>query len=119
MRSIRSSLVERPPSGDLLQGIGVDVVEFEAPVASDLHEAGRFEHLQVLRDPLARRAEAVLHREPRAQLEEGLAIAFDELVEDRSPRRIGERLEHVAHARNDRQAYTCLSTCWTPLETHA
>ena len=32
-----------------------------------------------------------------ADLEEGLAVALGQLVEDRASRRVGERLEHVAH----------------------
>jgi hypothetical protein len=48
----------------------------------------------------------VLHRQPGAELEQRLAVALDELVEDRPPRRVGECLEHVTHRRHDRQVPT-------------
>jgi hypothetical protein len=43
----------------------------------------------------------VLCGKTRADLEEGLAIAFGQLVEDRAPGRIGEGLEDVAHPRGE------------------
>jgi hypothetical protein len=43
------------------------------------------------------RAKAVLHGQARANLEEGLAVSFDQLIEDLSPRVVGECFEQVAH----------------------
>jgi hypothetical protein len=40
----------------------------------------------------------VPHDQPIADLEERLAIAVSELVEDRASRRIGQGFEHIAHA---------------------
>jgi hypothetical protein len=52
---------------------------------------------QVLRDRLPGGGETVLHRETRTDLEQRLAIALDELVQDRPPGGICEGPEHVAH----------------------
>jgi hypothetical protein len=51
----------------------------------------------VLGDGLPRRAEPVPAEQPVAQLEEGLAGPFLELVEDGAPGRVRERFEHIAH----------------------
>jgi len=51
----------------------------------------------VLRDRLAGGAHPMLHGESRAELEERLAVTIGKLVEDRSPGRIGQGLEHVTH----------------------
>ena len=68
-----------------------------------------FEHVEVLRDRLPGRPETVLRGQPRAELEQRLAVALGQLIEDRPPGRIRQRLEDVAHATIDRQVTTCLS----------
>ena len=40
----------------------------------------------------------MLHDQAGADLEEGLTVAIGQLVQDRAPGRIRERLEDVAHA---------------------
>ena len=43
-------------------------------------------------------AEAVLHGEAGADLEQRLPVALAQFVEDRPPCRVGERLEDVTHS---------------------
>src|SRR4051812_14083322 len=62
------------------------------------HEAGGLEHVEVLRHRLPRRAEPVLHREARAELEQRLPVTLGELVEQGPSRGIGQGLEDVTHA---------------------
>src|SRR6185437_14848627 len=63
-----------PALGDLAQRPGVEVVQLVAALSLRVHEAGGFEHVDVLRDCLPARAQPVLADEPRAQLEQGLAV---------------------------------------------
>src|SRR5918995_4655530 len=105
-----SSGVDRPSVGDGSQWGRVDVVELEPTLPARAYETGGLEHVEVLRDRLPRRAQAVLHDQPRADLEQGLSVALDELVQDRPPRGIGKCLEHVRQPGEDRQADTCMST---------
>src|SRR3954453_3712866 len=72
-------------------------MELVATRASGLDQAGLLQHVEVLRDRLPRRREAVLHGEPRAELEQRLPVALAQLVEDRSARGIGQGLEDVTH----------------------
>ena len=65
------------------------------PPARD--EAGDFEHRKVLRDCLSRQPNFVLHRQASAQLVKRLPVPFAQLVDDRTPNRGGERVEHVIH----------------------
>jgi hypothetical protein len=74
-------------------------VQLVAAIAPAKHESGRFEHGQVLGDRLACRAESVLGREPRADLEQRLVIALAQLVEDGSAGGIGERFEDIVYGR--------------------
>ncbi len=60
-------------------------------------ETGRLEDVEMLGDGLASRTQPVLHREATAQLEQRLTVSVDELIEDRPPRGISERLEEVGH----------------------
>ena len=71
---------------------GVDVVELGAPVLARGHQARLLEHREV-RDGLPRRRDPVAHDQASAQLEERLAVAFGELVEDDPPGLVGEGLE--------------------------
>src|SRR5690554_1020167 len=95
MRSI--SVRYGPPPYDLAQRPGVDVMELVPALPCRVHQTRRLQHLQVLRDGLPGRGEPVLDRQPGADLEQGLAVALDQLVEDRPPGGIRERLEHVTH----------------------
>ena len=47
--------------------------------------------------------------QPGAQLEQRLAVPLLQLVEEGAPGRVREGLEHVAHAEDHRQVFTCLS----------
>jgi hypothetical protein len=51
----------------------------------------------VLRDRLPRGRDLVPHDQPIADLEERLAIAVGQLVEDLASRGIGQGFEHIAH----------------------
>jgi len=106
--SASSSVLDRPPLHDPLQGRGVDVVELASALALAAHEAGRLEHVEVLRDRLSRQPQAMLHRQPGAELEERLTVSVVKLIEDGSSRRRGKRMEDVAHAQEYRQVQTCL-----------
>ena len=75
----------------------MEVVELVAACAAGGDQAGGLEDVEVLGDGLAGGAEVVLHGEARAELEEGLAIAVGQLVEDGAPRGVGERVVDVWH----------------------
>jgi hypothetical protein len=79
----------------VLERLGVEVVEFVAPFSPRFDEAGGFENVEVLRDRLPRGTEPVLKGEARADLEECLTVSLGQLVEDLSPRVLGERLEEI------------------------
>jgi hypothetical protein len=66
-----------------------------SPIAQ---RAGGLQYVEVLGDRLTRGAQPVPHGQPRAQLEQRLAVPADEFVEDRSPGQVSERLEDVAHS---------------------
>jgi hypothetical protein len=98
---IRTALASyRPALHDALQRRDVEVVELVSALAPAAHEARRLEHLQVLRHRLPRQAELVLHREPRADLEQRLPVSIVQLVEDRSPRGRCQRVEDIVNAGN-------------------
>ena len=84
-------------------------MHFVFPVANALQEACGLQHLQMLGDGLSRQRDLVLHCEARAELEEGLAIPLDELVENRPPRWSRDRVEDIAQLSQYRQVLTCLS----------
>ena len=88
----------RPAGRDLAQRRRVEVVELVPALATGPDQAGRLEHVEVLRDGLPRRPEAVFRCQPDAELEQGLAVAFGQLIEDRPTGGIRQRLEHVSHA---------------------
>lgn len=60
-------------------------------------QSGRFEHVEVLGDGLSRSAHTVPRDEPTADLEQSLAVAIGQLVQDRPPGSVGQRLEQVTH----------------------
>ena len=83
-------------SRDLLERRAVEVVELVPAVAFDRHhEAGALEHVEMLRDRLARRVDPVLHQQARTELEQRLTIALGQLIEDGPPGWIGKGLEDV------------------------
>ena len=72
-----------PPLDDWFERRGVDVVELVPALAAGLDQARGLEDVEVLRDRLPRGAEAVLGRQPRAELEERLPVPVGQLVKDR------------------------------------
>jgi hypothetical protein len=87
-----------PPPNDRHEWRGVDVVEFVSTLTAGLDEAGGFEDIEVLRDRLSRRPEAVFGRQARADLEQRLPAALGQFVEDGATGGIGQGLEDVSHA---------------------
>jgi len=101
----RSSLGRRvPPFRDGLQRRDVDEMKFAPPLAAGRDEPRRFEHVEVLGDRLARQGDPAVQHQPAGELEERLPGALAELVEDRAPRGRDQRVEHVAHGPQNRQA---------------
>jgi len=95
---VRSPLgVLAPPIHGRVERCRVDEMELVPPLPKRLHEPGPLEHVQVLRHGLTREAHAVLHREPRAELEQRLTVPLMELVEDGAPRGSGQGVEDVDH----------------------
>lgn len=70
-------------------------MELVAPLPSGMHQTGLLEHLKMLRNRLPAQRKLVLHRQPRAQLEERLAIPFGQFVDDQSAYRCRQRMEDV------------------------
>jgi hypothetical protein len=66
----------QPSLDNRLQRLRLQVVELVPPLSNADQEPGGFHNVEVLRDALPRRADLVLHRESRAQLEERLTISF-------------------------------------------
>src|SRR5690349_5922279 len=67
----------------------------------------------MLRDGLARGGQAMLHRQPTADLEQCLTVPVGQLVQDGASRRVADGLEQVGvgvHRYSYRQAATCLSS---------
>jgi hypothetical protein len=63
-------------------------------------ESGGLQDIKMLRDRLSRKTELVPARQSRAQLEQGLSLAFGEFVEDLSSRGIRQGLEDVTHGQS-------------------
>jgi len=93
--SLSYSIVDRPSVRERLQGRRVEVVELVPSLAPAAHQARRLEHRKVLRNGLSRQSEPVLHRQTGAELEQRLAVAVGELVEDRAPGRRRKRMEDI------------------------
>lgn len=75
------------------------MMELVPALASRFDELGVDQHIDVLRDGLPRRRDAMLGREPRAQLEQGLIVPLSQLVEDRASGGVRQSLEDVTYAR--------------------
>src|SRR6185369_3472171 len=112
MRSIGGllSIGRRPPLFDLAERRRVEVVELVPALSPGPDEPSLLEDVEVLRDRLAGRSEAVVADQPDAELEQRLAIALLQLIEDRPAGRVGQGLVEIAHHADDRQAQTCVST---------
>lgn len=61
------------------------MVELVPTLASGPDETCRLQHVEVLRDRLARRTDPVLGYQPCAELEQRLPVALSEFVEDCAP----------------------------------
>jgi hypothetical protein len=83
--------------GDGSEGLAVEVVKLRATAALGCDKAGVLQNRQVLRDGLSRRADSVPGQQHRAQLEERLAVASCEFIEDEPPGLVVEGLEDRGH----------------------
>jgi hypothetical protein len=83
--------------GQVLQWAPVKPVKPVATFSTYRDEPGFDQHVDVLRDRLPCRRDRVSRCQPGTQLEERLVVAINELVKDRAPSRVRQRLEHVAH----------------------
>jgi len=54
--------LSQPSIGNLSERFHAQIVEFVSSLPLSNHKARRLEHLEVLRDPLSRQTELVLHR---------------------------------------------------------
>jgi hypothetical protein len=88
----------RPSAGDLREWLRVEVVELGSSTTFGHDQPSRLEDAEVLGDRLAREAEAMSHREQGTDLEECLAVARRQLVEDQTPGLVVESAEHIGHA---------------------
>ena len=93
-----------PAFGDVPERDRVEVVQFLPAPADGGDEVGRLQQAQVLGRRLPR------HVERLAQLPEGLPVAFAQPVQQRPPRRIGQRLEHrvILDHPDTMQVFTCI-----------
>ena len=86
-----------PPLGDLAERRRVEVVELVAALPPRSDEPCLLEDIEVLGDRLTGRVEAVVADQPDAELEQRLAIALSQLIEDRPAGRVGECLVEIAY----------------------
>lgn len=82
--------------GEPPQWFSIQMMEFVPAVPARGHQTGGRQHVQMLRNRLPARCELVAHGEPCAELEQGLAVAIGQFVEDRPTRGVGKRLEDIA-----------------------
>ncbi len=80
-----------------MKGSGIEVVVLAAADLARPHEAGGFEHGEVLTHRLSREVEAVRHGEPHAEREERLPVLGAQFVEQEPSDRSGERFVEVGH----------------------
>lgn len=78
-------------------------MQFGATGALGTNEACLFEHREMLRDGLPGHPDPVMHGESAAYLEQALAIALRQLVQDQSPGRVGKRVKDIAHTQTIRK----------------
>ncbi|HVT99044.1 MAG TPA: hypothetical protein VHE33_16180 [Acidobacteriaceae bacterium] len=113
----------QPAVDDRPQRVPPEVVELVAALARRRDQACLFEHFQMLRDGLARRCDAMLHRQARAQLEQRLPVALRQLVQNRPPCRRCHCLKNVDHSITIGKSQlacqdVCLATLWLTEGVH-
>ncbi len=75
----------------------VQVVQLVLALADCRKQARRFQYFQVLRDCLSRESELMLHGQSCAQLEQRLAVALNQFVENGAACGCRDGLEDIAH----------------------
>src|SRR5689334_20681933 len=80
--SVLSWWLVEPAVEERFECLGPQVVELVTAVAAGGDESRVLEQVEVLRDRLPRHRQLVLGCKPRADLEQGLALTFGQLVED-------------------------------------
>src|SRR5262249_60089421 len=88
----------QPTVHDRAKRLGFQVVELIPALAPRFDQPCVLEDVEELRDRLPAGAQPMLVRQPGADLEQRLAIPLGQLVEARSPRRVGQGLEYVTQA---------------------
>jgi hypothetical protein len=73
------------------------VVVLVAALPTSGDQTRALEDVEVLGDGLPGGAQAVLGGQPGAELEQRLTVPVQQLVEERTPSRVREGLEHIAH----------------------
>src|SRR6266436_9778201 len=82
----------------------VEVMQLLAAMLEGGDEVGGLENSKVFGDGLPRHGEAV------AEFVQGLSVFGVKPVQQRPPRRIGQRFEDLIHERNNRQPNGCMSS---------
>ena len=89
-------------------------MELVPAVAFDPDQAGALEHVEMLGDRLAARVDPVLHQQAATKLEQGLTVAFGQLVACR-----GQALAGVAYRRRQKKYESPQSTPVAAAQPHA
>src|SRR6266481_3232500 len=92
-----------PPLADLMDRHRIEIVQLLAAMPERSDEVGVFQDSKVLRHGLPRHVEAV------AEFVQGLAVPGVKPVQQRPPRRIGQRFEDLIHGGDNRQPNGCMS----------
>src|SRR4051794_26994223 len=111
-RRPRFGVLAQPAVVDEPDRDGVEEVQLLAAAPASDYEVRLLEHLQVLHHAEAR------HRQPALERGERLAVLLEQEVEQRPPRRVRQRLEHLVHdQRIGDHMVTCQTSCgaivWT------
>src|SRR5690606_34476612 len=102
-------LLGGPALRDLRERSRVESVELVAAAPLGGYQPRALEHVEMLRDRLPARRDAVLHRQSAADLEQRLLVAIREFIEDRAAGAVAQCVEEVVHGSDDRQVMTCMS----------
>src|SRR6266478_1990490 len=92
-----------PPLADLMDRHRVEVMQLLAAMLEGGDEVGGLENSKVFGDGLPRHGEAV------AEFVQGLSVFGVKPVQQRPPRRVGQRFEDLIHGRDNRQPNGCMS----------
>src|SRR6266481_1731314 len=92
-----------PPLADLMDRHRVEVVQLLAAMLECGDEVGGLEDRKMFGDGLPRHGEAV------AEFVQGLSVFGVKPVQQRPPRRIGQRFEDLIHGGDNRQPNGCMS----------